>query len=224
MQLAARAAVRTEPYVGFGAGELARVRENFERNMPDLVLSDHDWARFGFALELMAGNTVIDIGAGHGVMVNSLVETRRFRSVSAFDIRTHSQAILHEDVTYHQGSIADPALDLPRHDTVVCMEVIEHLEEKHNEVMLANLRKLAKRRLVVTVPFDEPEPLWWHDRPGGHRQKFTKQKLSALFPNAVAAFQPRAGVDWIFVVEDKRVQVDGFHILPKPDLKTLLGA
>lgn len=208
----------------FGQRELEVVEARFKEKVPNLVLDKTDWARFGFALELMAGSSVADIGTGHGVMVNAVADSKQFSRVSAFDIRTHSQALIHDAVDYYEGSIADPNLDMPLHDTVVCMEVVEHLEEQHNEVMLANLRRLAKRRLIVTVPYDEPEPLWWHDKPGGHRQKFDDEKLARLFPNAIAAKQPRYGVDWIFIVEDTRISPPQFTEMSKDEMRSWLGA
>jgi hypothetical protein len=162
------------------------------------------------------------VGTGHGVLLHLLSDSNEFSQITGFDIRTHSQAILRDDVTYLAGSIGDANLKLPVHDTVICMEVIEHLEEEFNEVMLRNLRAAAKQRLVVTVPFEEPEPVWWHDKPGGHRQSFSLEKIARLFPRAMAARFPRHGVDWIFIIEDQFHPGSSFSITTPDNLKTLM--
>lgn len=72
---------------------------------------------------------------------------------------------------------------------------------------------MAASRLVVSVPFNEPEPLWWHDKPSGRRQRFTLEKTGHLFPNAVATILPRWGVDWLFILEDARAKAPYFQIV-----------
>jgi hypothetical protein len=146
-----------------------------------------------------------------------------FDRLTALDIRRHSRFMGPERVDFRIGSIADPALDLPEHDTVVCMEVIEHLPESANPEILANLRRLAGRRLLVTVPFEEPEPLWGHDRTGGHRQRFTIEKLAATFPTATAVILPRYRVDWIFVLEDKERPRKEFSLVERAKLYKRYG-
>ena len=104
------------------------------------------------------------------------------------------------------------------------MEVVEHIEEKHNAIMLSTLRKAAKRRLVVSVPDCEPEPVWWHDRPGGHRQRFTREKMAKLFPQAVATVIPRYGVEWMLLVEDEAMRSSAFHVLDNESFRRCLYA
>lgn len=198
------------------------VEERFREAIPNLILDNADWSRFEFAASLAKGESVADIGTGHGVMIHMLSMKTPCEQLTAVDIKTHSQALLLENATYIEKSITDPNWDVPIHDTVICMEVIEHLESTFNDRMLKNLRSIAGRRLIVTVPYNEPEPLWWHDRPGGHRQKFTLETLGRLFPSAVATIQPRYGVDWVFVVEDKGLDHDGFRMVPKDDMLKLL--
>jgi len=193
----------------------ARVKSRFEKTIEKFHLDAADWRRLSYAFQLATGNSVLDVGTGHGVLLHLLADSNKFSQITGFDIRTHSQALLRDDVTYLAGSIGDPNLQLPMHDTVICMEVIEHLEEKFNDVMLKNLRASAKKRLVVTVPFEEPEPVWWHDRPGGHRQSFSLEKITKLFPRALAARFPRHGVDWIFIVEDINKQGEKFEVIDR---------
>lgn len=194
-----------------------KTRRLFETTYHNMKLYDErDWARLEMAAQLATGYSVADFGTGPGVLVHSLAETGRFHRITALDIVTHSKALLHSSVAYRHADIRKPLPgDIQRHDTVFCMEVIEHVEERYNATMLKTLRELSNTRLVVTVPFNEPEPLWWHDKPGGHRQRFTLEKVGKLFPHAIATIQPRWGVDWLFVLEDVRMTLPHFQIVTK---------
>jgi SAM-dependent methyltransferase len=198
------------------------VRSRFHSQIKNFHLAPDDWRRLQYAFGLAAGRSVLDVGSGHGALLHLLSDSGRFEKVTGFDIRTHSQAILRTDVSYLQGSIADAKLTLPAHDTVFCMEVIEHVESRFNDIMLRNLRSAASSRLVVTVPFEETEPVWWHDKPGGHRQRFSLAQLQALFPTALAAIFPRAGTDWIFLVEDTQLQRSALEVVDADVLAKLL--
>lgn len=199
------------------------VRSRFHSQIKNFHLAPDDWRRLEYAFDLAAGTSALDVGSGHGALLHLLADSGRFDKVTGFDIRTHSQAILRTDVSYLQGSIADAKLALPAHDTVFCMEVIEHLEAGFNAIMLRNLRSAAVKRLVVTVPFEEPEPVWWHDKPGGHRQRFSLPQLQELFPTALAAIFPRVGTDWIFIVEDSRIHSSGLRLVDPDVLTKLFG-
>jgi cyclopropane fatty-acyl-phospholipid synthase-like methyltransferase len=195
-----------------------KVREAFQDRFADFHLHEQDWKRLAFAAGLATGSTALDVGTAHGVLLHMLAESSEFRTVTGLDIRRHSQAWIRNDTAYLSGSISDPNLDVVPHDTVFCMEVLEHLPEAQTNIALQNLRAMTTERLIISVPFEEPEPLWWHDKPGGHRQRFDAQKLAALFPTGLAALFPRHGMDWMFVVEDHRLHNAGFHILDRKDL------
>lgn len=206
--------------------EFKTVRHLYETTFADDALYDQrDWARLEFAASLADGKSVADFGIGPGVLVYSLAETNKFQQIIAVDINTHSRALHHPRVNYYIADLRKPfSSSLGRYDTVFCMEVIEHVEEQHNSQMLSSLRQMAALRLIVTVPFNEPEPLWWHDKPGGHRQRFTLDKISRLFPNAIATIQPRWGVDWLFILEDPRLKIQYFQLIAKKDFTELTSA
>ncbi len=189
----------------------------------DFQLDARDWARLEFAFQLTTGASVLDVGTGHGALLHMLADSGLYKAIRGFDIKTHSKAVLRDDVQYITGSIATPALVMPRSDTVICMEVLEHLEAEYNSIALKNLRSHAVERLIVTVPFEEPEPVWWHDKPGGHRQSFSVEKLSELFPTAFATRFPRYGVDWVFLIEDRKRPADNFNLVSRSEMLDLFG-
>jgi hypothetical protein len=197
------------------------IKERLKCN--DFQLDGRDWARLEFAFQLTTGASVLDVGTGHGALLHMLADSGLYKTIRGFDIKTHSKAVLREDVEYLNGSIAAPLLVMPRSDTVVCMEVLEHLEERYNSIALKNLRSHAVERLVVTLPFEEPEPVWWHDKPGGHRQSFSVEKLSKLFPTAFATRFPRYGVDWVFLIEDRKRPADSLNFVSRGEMLGLFG-
>ena len=62
-----------------------------------------------------------------------------------------------------------------RFDTVTALHLLEHLDAGQTEAALANLWRLAAKRLIVAVPL-EAEP----DQRYGHRQVFDRERLLAL--------------------------------------------
>lgn len=196
---------------------LGRIREIYAERFPDMKLDMKDWLRFEFASTLVVGKSLADIGIGSGILVYNFAEDAQFEKVSAYDIAWHSQLMRHPDIPYRAADVRSPTSPIEVHDTVICMEVIEHIEESDLDAALSNLRSAAAERLVLTVPYNEQEPLWWHDKPGGHRQSFSIEKLARLFPKAIATIQPRHGVDWVFMMEDRQIDPPSFMLLAKPD-------
>lgn len=193
----------------------------FQQKMPNLKVDGPDLQRMNFALKLMKGSSALDVGIAWGLLTNALANREDVNKVTGLDISWHSKLLRQKGVKYIQKSLLDPDFRLEQHDTVFCMEVLEHLPAASNAKALTNLRKTAGQRLVVTVPYLEPEPLWWHDKPGGHRQRFTMDKLSELFPTAVATFIPRYGVDWVMIVEDQNIKAEAFVVMSRDNLLKL---
>ncbi len=62
-----------------------------------------------------------------------------------------------------------------RFDVVTAIHLLEHLEQEQTEAAVANLWKLAARRLIVAVPLEEtPDPRY------GHRQVFDRERLLSI--------------------------------------------
>lgn len=182
---------------------------------PDFPYTDDDWRRISFAGQITVGDTAADVGTGTGVFAYLLAHSDAFSKVVGVDIRYNTRMLRHDAVDYGIADIRETEFSIGQFDSVICMEVIEHLDESSNDAALANLRSAARKRLIITVPFDEPEPLWWHDKPGGHRQKFDLRKLEKLFPNAIGTIQPCFGVDWVVILEDSDLNRSGWELLDR---------
>lgn len=203
--------------------ETFEVKSLYDSRSPDnsFYYHDDDWSRLAFCFGLLDGSSFNDVGTGPGCMAH-LMQMHGGKEINTYDIQKHSQLLLPESARFTQLSITNSSSSLAKADCTVCMEVIEHTEEEFNHISMKLLREATEKRLIVTVPYEESHPLWWHDKPGGHRQSFANEKLQKLFPNAVGTiFKRKAGTDWIFLVEDKRLEVD-FRIVSNQEILEIL--
>lgn len=195
----------------------------FTERDAEYKVQEPDSRRMKTCLQITKGNSLLDIGTHHGILVNAALISNQFDIIEGVDLKRSPNAIIDERIEYRYCSITDTDFVNRQFDTVVCMEVIEHVESQHNSIMLENLRNSTSKRLIVTVPFNEPEPVWWHDKPGGHRQKFTLEQLGRMFPKGIATIEPRWGVEWIFIVEDETLKNEYFQLVTKAKFMDLLS-
>lgn len=141
-----------------------------------------DWRRIELATHLIPSDSksVLDVGVGPGAFLNYLSLSGRFDRVTGIDKRRYSKFVeLAPDLDYQIMDIAKMSFPDDHFDTVFCMEVLEHLDSATLEAGLSSLRRVARKKLVMTVPFDEPLPL-----PSYHLQHFDEQRIRATFPDA----------------------------------------
>ncbi len=131
------------------------------------------------AVELAEG-AVVELGCCFGFL--SLALAGAGHDVTAVDLAPGAVALL--------ASVA-PTLDRPLRavvgdatavplaggsaDTVLAVHLLEHLPPPLAPVVLAEMLRVARRRVVVAVPYeDEPDPTW------GHVRTFDAAALTAL--------------------------------------------
>lgn len=132
------------------------------------------------AVELVSGQRVLDLGSCFGFLALRLA--RRGHRVIGSDLCPGTVRLL-AAVARRLGRpvptlvcdaaavpLADGAVD-----TVTAVHLLEHLTPEHGAAMLREAVRVARRRVVVAVPFeDEPEPLY------GHLRRFDSDALHAL--------------------------------------------
>jgi SAM-dependent methyltransferase len=156
---------------------------------------------------------VLDVGAGNGALLNMLKDSGQHARVMGIDVRRNSMRQLREGVEFEIMDVTKLNFQDGEFDTVVCMEVIEHLLPELVDDALRELRRVAGQRLLVTVPYREQHPLFHHDKPTGHKQSFDGEKLGRLFPNGMGVLIPRSRVDWMMIAEEPSRSRDGFLLL-----------
>lgn len=131
------------------------------------------------AAELAAGS-VAEIGCCFGFL--SLRLARAGHAVTAVDLSPGTVALLAAvapALGVELNAVAGDALAVPLRDgavdTACAVHLLEHLPPALAPVVVGELLRVARRRVVVAVPFeDEPNPAW------GHVRTFTLVDLDAL--------------------------------------------
>jgi 2-polyprenyl-3-methyl-5-hydroxy-6-metoxy-1,4-benzoquinol methylase len=140
-----------------------------------------DYALVDFAQQ-HAGPSIVDLGCGLGGYSKVLAE-RGFQ-VQAFDVvpeyveRARGLGVAAELYDGERLPLADASVD-----TVILLEVIEHLEQP--ERVLAEARRVARRNVLVTTPnctqsFGMVPIEFSHMLDTDHRHFFTEQSLREL--------------------------------------------
>lgn len=164
------------------------------------VYSDHDWRRCQAAFDLVTGSAVLEVGVGPGQMFNALARDPNIGGLVGLDISWNLKLLRPERGTLELGDAMHLRFDARSFDTVLCMEVLEHMEPIDFPKALHELRRVCRGTLIMTVPYEEPEPLWHYDRKGGHRQQFTEEKIERWFPRAERHMISRGRGKWAWIM------------------------
>lgn len=167
---------------------------------------DDDWRRLQFVETLIpdGARSILDVGVGPGAFLNYLTLSGRFERVTGVDKARYSRFLsLTPDLDYRIETIAATSFADGVFDVVFCMEVLEHLDDETLERALSELRRITAKRLVMTVPFEQPLPL-----PSYHLQRFDEQRLLTMFPDATILLLRRgrwyqSAWPWAIMIEDR---------------------
>lgn len=161
--------------------------------------SKFDYRRYALAYERVPdGASVLDVGVGSGQLVNALAIGGRCERVCGMDVRWHTKLTrFHDGYELQKGSVdrMDGFAD-GEFDTVICMEVLEHLEPDVLDAALRELRRVSSDLLLMTVPYNEPLPL-----PSFHKTRFGDDEVRRYFPEAKLSLLRKPRVDWALVEE-----------------------
>ncbi len=160
-----------------------------------------DWARISFCHEHVSrvGGSILDIGVGPGGLLNILHIDERFDRVTGIDIRHYSKLVkMSEDLDIRIMDVGNMSFADNSFDTLVCMEVLEHIEKPHFLRALSELRRVAAKQVFMTIPLREPAPL-----PPYHKQRFDFADIEEHFPDGkFYILEPERGVPWLAIIED----------------------
>lgn len=179
--------------------------ERFGAHSGKGFFSEGDWRRTAFTISRAPAEArrVLDVGSGIGVLLNYFAMMEEVE-IASIDIHTHSKFLsFHPDATIQRMSIDLLGFDDDAFDATFCLEVIEHLDDATLETGVRELLRVTRSRLLLSVPFEEPEPL----RPY-HKQRFDAARLQSMFPGAaLTVLRPprRSALPWALV----EVQLDG---------------
>ena len=159
------------------------------------------WKRIEYISSLLPeAKSVLDIGIHSGVFLNLLIALGKFQMIMGIDIMRHPNFTMLSDRQLYQimyASVANLPFADKSVDVVTCMEVLEHLDKQSFLAALRELRRVVGRLLIITIPYNEPEPLY-----RGHKCRFTDSDLSTYFPRGeFALLKKSTGPDWITIIE-----------------------
>lgn len=187
---------------------IQEVRSFYEERYPvkeSGFFSPHDWERCQALAERVVGSSLLDVGIGAGQIFNVLAKMPSIDKLVGIDVRWNKKLIRPDRGVLELHNILSLPFEDNSFDTVSCMEVLEHLEIIDFAKGLSELRRVCRSRLIMTIPYKEPEPVWHHDVAGGHRQSFSEDKIERFFPRAkrhLISRGPKAS-PWIMLIEQE---------------------
>ena len=159
---------------------------------------EDDWSRISFVTSVLDhGGAFLDVGVGAGQFINAVARAEWFDSVVAVDrVRFGKYIELEPGIERHDVSVTELPFEDRSFDVVTCMEVLEHLPPDLLDPALSELRRICRGQLLMTVPFEEPEPL-----SPSHERRFTADDLRALFTSATTVLLDRPRMPWALLEE-----------------------
>jgi SAM-dependent methyltransferase len=156
----------------------------------------HYWS---LVLAPYVSGTVLEVGAGIGANIPYLINGRVTRLVGLEPDRDLARRVEHDrhpapnspspSIEIRHGGLSDLPLD-ERYDTIVYIDVLEHIARDGEEVRAAAARLRSGGHLVVLAPafqalFSE------FDRAVGHCRRYTATTLKALTPETLEVTNTR---------------------------------
>ncbi len=180
----------------------AAYMERFGQSSGKGFYGNLDWRRIEYATTLIPDDaqSVLDVGVGPGALLNYLGLCGKYPCVVGVDRREYTKFVsVADSVDLKFMNARKLEFEDRSFSVVTCLEVLEHLDTRTFVAALAELRRVAKDKLIMSVPFEEPEPL-----PSYHLQRFDKARLEETFPNAEInlLYAPRRrGTPWAMITE-----------------------
>lgn len=149
------------------------------------------------------GTSVVEVGIGHGGYFDALPKGVRYRGVDINAELIDRARSMRPSLDYSVGDVTDPAwaATMVPADSVLCVNVIEHLQD--DGIAVRNSLSVLKPggHLLVFVP---AMPFLYNDldRLAGHYRRYTKATLGAILTASGAKirrldfFNPIGAIGW----------------------------
>jgi SAM-dependent methyltransferase len=157
----------------------------FSHSSEQMVVAPNyaDWT-FSLLAPYVTGQ-VLEVGCGVGIFTERIASRCRFERLLSIDVSP-------EAVAYCRGHFSEPRLTIERadareiegaFDTIVCMNVLEHIRE--DDAVLKRFVRLLNLtgRLFLLVPAHQWLYTSW-DQFTGHYRRYSKRRMRALIDRA----------------------------------------
>ncbi len=186
--------------------------------------SRYDWMRLELSLFFCSGESLLDIGPYNGAFLE-MVSRLGFSRLVGLDIHRHESLQLPKGAEFKLCDVKLMEFAGKKFDVICAMEILEHLPIEDVEPAIAKIRSVSQGRILYSLPFKEPHPLYKEGQPTGHKQSFDEEKILRLFPNAFFTLvEAGLGVPWVLIIEDQKAKSESKEFTlrsPKEILKAL---
>jgi len=160
------------------------------------IYEKFDWSKLKYdalkgkiekVVEFIPGDirSIVDIGSGNGMITNILGQQFEVTAVDR-----SSSALDYVETKKVQASADNIPLPDKSFDLVFSSEMLEHLEDEVLKGTIAEMKRLSRKYIFITVPNDEnpdklsiqcPECKFVYNRPN-HLRSFKEESFKQLFP------------------------------------------
>ena len=96
--------------------------------------------------------SILDAGCGNGALLNHLVAQFPSRFERLVGLDTSDEALKHVKTEHLQGSISEMPFEDGSFDLVTSLEVLEHLLQPDFGLAIAEMQRVSRRYILLTVP------------------------------------------------------------------------
>ena len=100
------------------------------------------------------GKSILDVACGTGWLMGSINRDKHFYSVGADIFQPYLKGCKSQDI--HNEYVLCDVRSLPFHrksfDTVLCLELLEHLEKEEGIAFLSQLEEIGRRQVIISTP------------------------------------------------------------------------
>ena len=166
--------------------------------------------------------SLIDVGCGNGVFVNFLKGSRPDLQLTACD--RSQTALQFVQVNKTEADITHLPFADNSFDCVSCLEVIEHLPEDMYQKALAELLRVSRKYIIISVPYKEDLNNNMNRCPACgiafnydlHLRRFTSATLKTLFGNAAQCTNTQLMGEMKFVIGKRILDKMARRLKPLP--------
>jgi SAM-dependent methyltransferase len=101
-------------------------------------------------------SSILDIGCGRGDVINAIQSNNAGLRVVGMDLSL--DALEHVEPPSVLAHLPDAPFPDKRFDLVICLEVLEHIDDSQYRRSLEEIQRLAGRYIIIGVPFKENLP------------------------------------------------------------------
>lgn len=111
------------------------------------------------AIEKYGIESILDIGCGDIAILEGL-QIGSYTGIDISDLIVERNKKLRPEWRFLQSNVADPAVEVPSADLVLCLDVLIHQKSRSAYEQILRCAITAARRLVLVSGYDTPDPGW----------------------------------------------------------------